>query len=262
MRLSATYRFTSGGDSSDGASGISVELTHVVHVTGSVSVFMTINASRSLPPLPRVGLQMCSPNSMRRIEWFGRGPNECYPDRKTAAMMGRYVTSVDDMHVPYIIPGENSGRSDVSWMALRCATSVSKLGKYDAATAATLPEKLHSWTLGPGVVFAINNSEKALITVQRHSLNSLEKAVHTHELDVLDNDKESFVHVHIDHVHMGVGGDDSWTPSVHPEFTIQTGREMAFGITIAALPREGDPFEVYQHLQRQGLLQDGYSDCH
>jgi beta-galactosidase len=43
----------------------------------------------------------------------------------------------------------------------------------------------------------------------------LTQAKHTHELTADDH-----LHVFIDHQHMGVGGDDSWSPSVHPEFLL------------------------------------------
>ncbi|KAL3622271.1 hypothetical protein CASFOL_033682 [Castilleja foliolosa] len=56
---------------------------------------------------------------MDQIEWSGRGPFECYPDRKAAAHVGVYEKDVDSLHVPYIVPGESSGRADVRWVAFR-----------------------------------------------------------------------------------------------------------------------------------------------
>ena len=44
----------------------------------------------------------------------------------------------------------------------------------------------------------------------RYSTEVLVAAKHDFELQ-----QDSCVHVHLDHRHMGVGGDDSWTPSVH-----------------------------------------------
>jgi Beta galactosidase small chain len=44
----------------------------------------------------------------------------------------------------------------------------------------------------------------------RYSTEALVAAKHDFELQ-----QDSCVHVHLDHRHMGVGGDDSWTPSVH-----------------------------------------------
>lgn len=55
--------------------------------------------------LPRVGVRTALAWRGGRVAWYGRGPQECYPDRKTAAHVGRYTSSVEDMHVPYIVPG-------------------------------------------------------------------------------------------------------------------------------------------------------------
>lgn len=48
------------------------------------------------------------------------------------------------------------------------------------------------------------------VSVRRFSLESLAAAKHDFEMQ-----QDTRVHVHLDHRHMGVGGDDSWSPSVH-----------------------------------------------
>ncbi len=65
--------------------------------------------------LPRVGLRMSVPARLGRVEWFGRGPGESYPDTSRAARMGRYFSTVDQMQTPYVFPQENGSRSDVRW---------------------------------------------------------------------------------------------------------------------------------------------------
>ena len=44
----------------------------------------------------------------------------------------------------------------------------------------------------------------------RYDLKTLSLARHDYELEADDKN-----HVYLDHLHMGVGGDDSWSPSVH-----------------------------------------------
>lgn len=51
-------------------------------------------------------------NEFKHMQWLGRGPHECYPDRKRSAMMGVYKSTVDEQFVPYIYPSENAGKSD------------------------------------------------------------------------------------------------------------------------------------------------------
>ena len=51
--------------------------------------------------------------------------------------------------------------------------------------------------------------------VSDFGVKSLMGAQHTFECI-----EQSALHVHVDGYHMGVGGDDSWTPSVRPEYLL------------------------------------------
>jgi beta-galactosidase len=64
--------------------------------------------------LPRIGLKMALDPALEKVEWYGRGPHENYPDRKTAAFFGLYESTVTDLFTPYLIPQENGARCDVS----------------------------------------------------------------------------------------------------------------------------------------------------
>ena len=56
--------------------------------------------------LPRVGIHLALPQRMSRAEWYGKGPHECYPDRKTGAWLRRHSAAhAAELHVPYIFPG-------------------------------------------------------------------------------------------------------------------------------------------------------------
>ena len=61
---------------------------------------------RRLRTLPRVGLCLQLPRQFDRMLWLGRGPHECYPDRKSSAFMGVWYSTVAEQHVPYIYPSE------------------------------------------------------------------------------------------------------------------------------------------------------------
>jgi beta-galactosidase len=58
------------------------------------------------------------PATLDRVEWFGRGPGEAYPDTGRAARVGRFAASVDRLQTPYIYPQENGSRADVRWATL------------------------------------------------------------------------------------------------------------------------------------------------
>jgi len=68
--------------------------------------------------LPHLGLQMFLNPSLEQVEWYGRGPMENYRDRKNAAYMGRYKTTVTDMAEHYARAQTMGGRTDTHWLAL------------------------------------------------------------------------------------------------------------------------------------------------
>lgn len=68
--------------------------------------------------LPRLGFRFKMPRAFDRLSWFGRGPHESYPDKKTAAFLGLYRSSVEDTHEPYVYPQENGSHEDCSAVAL------------------------------------------------------------------------------------------------------------------------------------------------
>ena len=69
--------------------------------------------------LPKEGLQFLLPRELNQVEWYGRGPFETYPDRKTGAKVGIYESNADDMYEPYIIPQDYGNRTDVRWLKVK-----------------------------------------------------------------------------------------------------------------------------------------------
>ncbi|MCY9851644.1 beta-galactosidase [Vibrio mediterranei] len=155
--------------------------TYQVFNDGEVNVDVTVNAAKGLPSLPRVGMELALANTIDSVSWYGRGPFENYSDRKLAAHMGRYQASIEEMHTPYIFPTDCGLRSDVKQ---------SQIG-------------------------ALSITGEHHLSVSRYSTEVMKAAKHTNEL--VDSGK---LFVRVDGFHMGVGGDDSWTPSVHEEFKL------------------------------------------
>ena len=148
---------------------------------GQLEVRVEVQVAAGLPPLPRVGALLQLRDVPDLISWQGLGPDENYPDRKASADWGRWQQPLENMHTPYIFPCENG---------LRCEV-----------------ERLEVGPVRVSGDFAFN--------VSRYSMDQLMRAQHDHELI-----EESALHVHIDGHHMGVGGDDSWSPSVRPEYLL------------------------------------------
>ena len=182
-----------------------VRMTHTIKPSGEIRLDTAIDVNRYIPELPRVGLRLKCGEQLQSVEWLGRGPHECYQDRKASAFFGRYTSTVDNMFTPYIVPSENGSRSDVKWAAL-----ADDFGRRIQFTAET-PSFFHQFS-------ALN-----------YDLETLDASLHTNELQ-----RSSHVNVHLDTFQMGVGGDDSWSPSVHNEF-LSKAQKWTFSCTIYAL---------------------------
>ncbi|MEM9620513.1 MAG: beta-galactosidase [Pseudomonadota bacterium] len=158
---------------------------YAMDALGLLRIDVTVDVADGLPPLARVGALLRLADKPAAVHWLGRGPHENYPDRVASADLGRWSAPLTDMHTPYIYPSENGLRCDVS--AVRFSAAVIS-GK-----------------------FAFNVGEYGLV--------QLMQANHNHELVA-----QPGVFVHLDGFHMGVGGDDSWTPSVAPAFLLDQRR--------------------------------------
>jgi len=71
--------------------------------------------------VPRVGVRFEVPAALDRVEWFGAGPHETYPDRVRGATVGRWRSTVDEQYHPYVVPQEHGAHVDTRWLQLRGA---------------------------------------------------------------------------------------------------------------------------------------------
>lgn len=156
-----------------------VDSNGVLH--GDVEVQVACDA----PPPARIGLSCQLADAEPMVSWLGLGPHENYPDRKLAARQGRWTLPLDDLHTPYIFPGDNG---------LRCDTRELRYGAHH------IHGRFH---------FALS----------RYGQQQLQATTHHHLLR-----EEPGCWLHLDAFHMGVGGDDSWSPSVAPEFILNEER--------------------------------------
>ena len=158
--------------------------THIFDVNGAVNIDIEVSVDACMPPLPRVGALLLLTNKSKEVNWVGRGPHENYHDRKTSADLGMWSLPRTLMQTPYIYPSENGLRCDVRQIQV----------------GAVQVERVHN---------------EFAFTVSDYGVNNLMQAQHTNELV-----EQPACHLYIDGFHMGVGGDDSWTPSVRPEYLL------------------------------------------
>jgi len=157
--------------------------TYKVSLAGNITINVSLDINDSVPPLPRIGMQFSMPSLSKNqdIGWQGLGPFENYPDRKSAARYGDYNLPIEMLHTNYIFPSENGLRCDCN--------------------------KLN--------VSHLEVSGNFHFSISQYDHQQLTNAKHTNELESSDN-----IQVSIDHQHMGIGGDDSWSPSVHSEYLL------------------------------------------
>ena len=65
--------------------------------------------------LPRLGIQFSMPCGNEMLRYFGMGPMEAYQDKRHAARMGVYASTVTDHFEHYIRPQENMAHSGTRW---------------------------------------------------------------------------------------------------------------------------------------------------
>jgi beta-galactosidase len=137
-----------------------------------------------VPSLPRIGMTLNLNKSLHKVQYFGRGPGENYPDRKDSALMGFFQTSAEEMlYDQYVVPGECGSRSDCDWVAFRS-------------------------TDGEGVCCTVvdENGNTSPFSYSALLFSADELQSHKHMLPKRANG-EYDVHANIDYKLMGLGGD-------------------------------------------------------
>ena len=91
---------------------IRVEVVYEFKSNGSIEIFTQLDISSSLPALPRVGLSFAVPQEFNSAHWLGLGPHEAYSDRRSCVGLGYFFSTINDLHVPYVVPQECASRAD------------------------------------------------------------------------------------------------------------------------------------------------------
>jgi beta-galactosidase len=95
---------------------------YTISGNGEINLEHTVTPQGIMPAwIPRIGLQWNINQVLNRVEWYGRGPFENYPDRKTGAKIGIYKLSVQEMTEKYLVPQDFGLRTDNRWIRLESA---------------------------------------------------------------------------------------------------------------------------------------------
>lgn len=184
--------------------GTNGKLTIVYDVYSSGQIMVSSELKRGairFSALPKFGLKMQLPKEFDQLKWLGRGPFENYQDRKSAAFIDLYESTVAEQYVPYIRPQENANKTDVQWLSL---TNKEGFGlKFTALEKPFSMSALHYLTENfQSEVRALGGQNKK----------------NRHTIDVKERD---LVALEIDCVQQGLGGDDSWWQKPYKEYRLQ-----------------------------------------
>jgi beta-galactosidase len=135
--------------------GFNVDEQYLISSDGRVQLTSTIAPHGELPILVRLGYEMVTAPGFETFSWYGRGPHESYPDRKSSALLGHYTGSVDEQFVDYPFPQEYGNKEDVRWMTL-CSQE------------------------GQGI--KIDGPQPLAVSVRHYTSENLDKAAHPYDL--------------------------------------------------------------------------------
>jgi len=152
----------------------------------------------------RVGLRFVLPHDFEDITWFGRGPHECYPDRKQSARISKYSTAIANIGHRYVRPQENGARCDVRWLSV-------SYGDNSINKRAIRVKDL----IGEGLIFSAWHYEQDDLAAATHDYMLLRKPITT---------------LNVDSAMCGVGGDLPGIASLHEEFKLHGNREYKLRI--------------------------------
>ena len=145
----------------------------------AVRIDLEMNLSDGLKEYLRAGVQFKLPARYSDVYWYGRGPHECYSDRKAGAKLGLYAKALKDMHVPYIVPQQNGDRVDTRFIEF-----------VDKRSGKTLH---------------IQSAKPFSFCVSQYTDEDLWKCEHTAELSDTATGKNGFWTVSIDIAQRGIG---------------------------------------------------------
>ncbi len=151
----------------------------------------------TIPHIPKFGMRVRIPADFNSITWYGRGPYENYPDRKTGSFIGIYNLKLENFIIPYPAPQDNANRCDVRWIALSTQNNN---------------------------IIKISGLQPLCFRAWPYSEEDLEIALHDYQLPHRD-----FVNLNIDLNIHGVGGDDTWGAKTMEKYTIPGNMPYHYG---------------------------------
>jgi len=166
--------------------------------------------------MPKFGMRVALDSSLSEIDWYGRGPFENYPDRKTAANIGQYHKTLEEFQVPYISATDSTNRSDVRHLSF-------SNGQVRLSVEGLQPFNFRAWPYDETDLYSPMNRE------ERYSTVNMVRRKHYYELPIRD-----FINVNLDLAIHGVGGDNSWGAKTMEKYHVRADQPLSFSFILRA----------------------------
>jgi beta-galactosidase len=118
---------------------VKTKLIYTVTSNGEIDLECRFNPIENLPELPRLGIALALNSELENFSWYGEGPWENYPDRKSASTVGLWKSTVTEQYFPYPRPQETGNHEDIRFLTLKNAKNqgikVQAVGKTFSASA-------------------------------------------------------------------------------------------------------------------------------
>jgi len=135
---------------------------YIIKDDGTIIYSNSIIPNGQMPAwLPRAGQQWILDKSLGNVEWFGRGPQENYPDRKSGYRVGEYKSTAQEMYEPYLIPQDYGLRTDTRYV---------RITDENGAGLEFRADRLFNFSLHP---YSTENLTKAVYTYQLHPFDGM-----------------------------------------------------------------------------------------
>jgi len=137
---------------------------YLYHISGDgeIKIDHSVIPNGDMPAwLPRIGVDWILDKSLANVQWYGRGSQENYPDRKSGYRTGVYKSTVNDMYEPYLIPQDYGLRCDNTWVRITDDKGIGLEFKGN---------KLFNFSAHP---YSEENLTKALYTYQLHPFDGV-----------------------------------------------------------------------------------------
>ena len=167
--------------------GADLTLTYTITNDNRIMVDMDYKPiATDIVTIPKFGMRMRLPSDYTQISYYGRGPEENYPDRKHSTFFAVYQMPLSEYMTEYVHPQDNGNRCDIRW-----------------------------FEIGTNRKIRIDGLQPLCIRAWDYGEEDLESANHPYEIT-----RGRFVNLNIDlNVH-GVGGADTWGKRTLTPYTI------------------------------------------